>query len=405
MSSVIIVGGGASGLMAACAALDCGHTVTLFNKHKQLGKKLLITGKGRCNVTNNCSFDEFFENIPNNSRFLYSAFSNFSNYDTMDFFESGGTPLKTERGNRVFPVSDKSFDILAVFEKKLKNKVNFIYKEVTALILEDGVCIGVKANDEKYYADNVIVATGGLSYPNTGSTGDGYRFAKSVGHTVTTLSPSLSALISNDKYCADLMGLSLKNVSVTLFENDKKIYTDFGEMIFTHFGVSGPIILSASAHIKDFKKYSYRISIDLKPALDSSKLDERILRDFSENLNKDFSNSLNKLLPSKMIPVIIKLSEIPPNTKVNSVMKVQRENLLNLIKNFPVSLCDFRTIDEAIITRGGISVKEINPKTMESKICPHLFFVGEVLDLDAYTGGFNLQIAFSTGVTAAKSLY
>lgn len=405
MSSVIIVGGGASGLMAACSALENGHSVTLFNKHKQLGKKLLITGKGRCNVTNNCSFDEFFENIPNNSRFLYSAFSNFSNYDTMDFFESGGTPLKTERGNRVFPVSDKSFDILAVFEKKLKSKVDFVYKEVTALILENGICVGVKTDEEKYYADNVIVATGGLSYPKTGSTGDGYKFAKTVGHTITQLSPSLSALTSTDKYCAEMMGLSLKNIGLVLYEDDKKIYTDFGEMIFTHFGVSGPIILSASAHIKNFTEHKYKISIDLKPALDNNKLDERILRDFSENLNKDFSNSLNKLLPSKMIPVIIKLSEIPPYTKVNSITKIQRERLLSLIKNFPVELSDFRTIDEAIITRGGISVKEINPKTMESKLCSHLFFVGEVLDLDAYTGGFNLQIAFSTGFTAGQNLY
>ena len=405
MSDVIIIGGGASGLMAAVSALECGKTVTVFNKHKQLGKKLLISGKGRCNVTNNCSFDELFDNIPNNSRFLYSAFNSFSNFDTIDFFQTNGTPLKTERGNRVFPVSDKSFDILAVFERLLNNKVNYVYKEVTEIVIENNIAVGVKVDGKCYYADNVIVATGGLSYPKTGSTGDGYKFAKSVGHTVTKLSPSLSALISQNNYCAEMMGLSLKNVAITLFENEKKIYSDFGEMIFTHFGVSGPIILSASAHIKDFNKYKYRISIDLKPALDEKKLNERILRDFYETLNKDFSNSLSKLLPSKMIPVIIQLSEIPADLKVNSITKIQRERLVQLIKKFPVEITDFRTIDEAIITRGGVSVKEINPKTMESKICPHLFFVGEVLDLDAYTGGFNLQIAFSTGYTAGQNLY
>ena len=405
MSDVIIIGGGAAGLMAAVSALECGKSVTLFNKHKQLGRKILITGKGRCNVTNNCTQDEFFANIPNNSRFLYSAFCNFSNYDTMDFFERNGTALKTERGNRVFPISDKSSDIVKVFEKVLNDNIEIIDKPVKSLIVENNTAIGVKTDDKQYFADNIIVATGGMSYPKTGSDGDGYKFAKSVGHTVTPLLPSLSALVSKDKYCAEMMGLSLKNVGVTLYENDKKIYSDFGEMLFTHFGVSGPIILSASAHIKDFNKFSYRITIDLKPALDNKKLDERILRDFSENLNKDFSNSLSKLLPSKMIPIIISLSGISPTQKVNSITKVQREKLVSLIKEFPVSIASFRPIEEAIITRGGISLKEINPKTMESKLCSHLFFVGEVLDLDAYTGGFNLQIAFSTGYAAGQNLY
>ena len=405
MSDVIIIGGGAAGLMSAVSALECGKSVTLFNKHKQLGRKILITGKGRCNVTNNCSQDEFFDNIPNNSRFLYSAFGNFSNYDTMDFFEKNGTALKTERGNRVFPISDKSSDIVKVFEKVLNDNIEIIDKPVKSLIVENNTAIGVKTDDSKYYADNVVVATGGMSYPKTGSDGDGYKFAKSVGHTVTPLLPSLSALVSKDKYCAEMMGLSLKNVEVTLYENDRKIYSDFGEMLFTHFGVSGPVILSASAHIKDFNKFSYRITIDLKPALDNKKLDERILRDFSENLNKDFSNALSKLLPSKMIPIIISLSGISPTQKVNSITKVQREKLVKLIKEFPVSIASFRPIEEAIITRGGISLKEINPKTMESKLCSHLFFVGEVLDLDAYTGGFNLQIAFSTGYAAGQNLY
>ena len=285
MSDVIIIGGGAAGLMAAVSALECGKSVTLFNKHKQLGRKILITGKGRCNVTNNCTQDEFFANIPNNSRFLYSAFGNFSNYDTMDFFERNGTALKTERGNRVFPISDKSSDIVKVFEKVLNDNIEIIDKPVKSLIVENNTAIGVKTDDKQCFADNIIVATGGMSYPKTGSDGDGYKFAKSVGHTVTPLLPSLSALVSKDKYCTEMMGLSLKNVGVTLYENDKKIYSDFGEMLFTHFGVSGPIVLSASAHIKDFNKFSYRITIDLKPALDNKKLDERILRDFSENSN------------------------------------------------------------------------------------------------------------------------
>ena len=276
MSDVIIIGGGAAGLMAAVSALECGKSVTLFNKHKQLGRKILITGKGRCNVTNNCTQDEFFANIPNNSRFLYSAFCNFSNYDTMDFFERNGTALKTERGNRVFPISDKSSDIVKVFEKVLNDNIEIIDKPVKSLIVENNTAIGVKTDDKQYFADNIIVATGGMSYPKTGSDGDGYKFAKSVGHTVTPLLPSLSALVSKDKYCTEMMGLSLKNVGVTLYENDKKIYSDFGEMLFTHFGVSGPIILSASAHIKDFNKFSYRITIELKPALDNKKLDERV---------------------------------------------------------------------------------------------------------------------------------
>lgn len=409
MADVIIIGGGAAGLMASCICATNKKNVILINKDKQFGKKLAITGKGRCNLTNNCTIEEFLENVPANSRFLYSAINAFTPQMTMDFFEKLGVPLKTERGRRVFPVSDKASDIVEALTKFIhKSEIKTITATATALIIKDGIIKGVKTKSDSYYADKVIVATGGLSYPKTGSTGDGYKLAKQVGHTIIDTSPSLSAIVSNNKYCSELMGLSLKNVTLSLIKDDGKkkkcIYKELGEMLFTHFGVSGPLVLSSSAHIYNLDKYKYNFEIDLKPALDETMLDARILKDFEIEKNKDFQNSLSKLLPSKIVPVIVKLSEIPPETKVNSITKNQRMGLIRLLKHLPVDISGFRPIDEAIITRGGIKLSEINPKTMESKLCSGLYFVGEVLDVDAYTGGYNLQIAFSTAYCAALNI-
>lgn len=406
---VIIIGAGAAGLMAAYSAGQDSKKALIFNKHKQAGKKIAITGKGRCNVTNNCDVDEFLKNVPTNPKFLYSALSSFTPADTMELFESLGVPLKTERGRRVFPQSDNAHDIADTLVKAAKALgARLIDEKVTDMIIENSEIKGVVTKSGEYLCNKVIIATGGLSYPATGSDGDGYKLAEKAGHTVTKLSPSLSALVSDDKYCAQMMGLSLKNVQVTLFEHNgnkkKKKYCELGEMLFTHFGVSGPLILSASAHIYDISKYAYSIEIDLKPALDESRLDARILRDFSEAKNKDFTNSLSKLIPSKMIPVVVSLSKIPPDKKVNLITKEERAGLVRLLKHFPVNICGYRPIEEAIITRGGISLSQINPKTMESKLCKGLFFAGEILDVDAYTGGYNLQIAFSTGFTAGKNV-
>ncbi|MDE7365621.1 MAG: NAD(P)/FAD-dependent oxidoreductase [Ruminococcus sp.] len=404
MTDTIIVGAGASGCMAGVFSARYGKSVLIFEPNEKIGRKLRITGKGRCNVTNNSPVEEHMKNIPVNSRFMYSSFSNFGASDTMNFFEEIGVPLKTERGNRVFPVSDKAEDIVNAFDKELKKlNVKIIHKRVESLIIENGICCGVVAQGKEYRSNSVLIACGGKSYSVTGSTGDGYTLAESAGHTVTELKPSLVPIVSDDKFCSELMGLSLHNVTLKLYDGEKVIYSEFGEMLFTHFGLSGPLVLSASSHIRQMQKNRYKFTIDLKPALSPEQLDARIQRDFAENLNRDFINGIRKLLPSKLIPVIVKISGISPERKVNSITKEERRKFGELIKAFPVKISGFRPIDEAIITSGGVSVKEINPKTMESKLVSGLFFAGEVIDVDAYTGGFNLQIAFSTAYSA--SLY
>lgn len=401
---VIVIGGGAAGLMAASTAAQYQKKVLLLDKNERLGRKLLITGKGRCNVTNDCDINEFLKNVPTNPKFLYSALSQFSTQDTKNFFEQHHVALKTERGNRVFPVSDKAVDICnALVESCKQNQVAVKKERVVTLTHSDGQVSGVKCESgAEYFANSVIIATGGLSYPLTGSNGDGYRLARSVGHTVTDIRPSLVPLVSEDEVCQDLQGLSLKNVEVSLFDKkqNKTIFKELGEMLFTHFGLSGPLILSASSHIRQMEKDRYMISIDLKPGLTEAQLDARILRDFQKFANKDFVNGLGELLPRKMIPVIVMRSKIPPFTKIHQITKEMRKQLLQAIKYFEVLISDFRPIEEAIITSGGIVTKEINPKTMESKLLKGLYFAGEVIDVDGYTGGFNLQIAFSTGYLA-----
>ncbi len=400
-ADAIIIGGGAAGCMAAITAARFGKSVIVFERNDHVGRKLRITGKGRCNVTNNCDTETLMSNIPVNSRFLYSAFAAFGTQEVMDFFEELGVPLKTERGNRVFPVSDNAQDIVDALSLEMKRLgVKVIHKRVQRILCEDGVCTGVRAGGQDYNAQSVLIACGGKSYPNTGSDGDGYTFAESVGHTVTELKPSLVPLVSPDKYCAEMMGLSLRNVKLSLYDGEKCVYTELGEMLFTHFGASGPLVLSASSHIREMSPNRWRLSIDLKPGLTAEQLDARIQRDFAENLNRDFANGIRKLLPAKLIPVAVKLSGIAPDRKINGITKEERHKLGELIKAFPVRISGFRPIDEAIITSGGVSVKEINPKTMESKLVGGLFFAGEVIDVDAYTGGFNLQIAFSTAYLA-----
>ena len=392
-------------MMAAIFAARAGGDVTLFERNDRLGKKLRITGKGRCNVTNNCDLQEFLSNVPVNSRFLYAALNRFGTEDTMAFFEDAGVPLKTERGKRVFPVSDKAEDIVSAMKEQCRRAgVRIIYERVRGLRIEDGVIKGVFA-DRVYDFDAVILCTGGKSYPRTGSDGDGYEFARRAGHTVTKILPSLVPIVEDGRLCASMQGLSLKNVQLTVVEKSsgKAIYRDFGEMMFTHFGLTGPLVLSASAHMHDLERGKYTAEIDLKPALDEKTLDNRILSDFAEFKNKDFANSLGKLLPQKMIDTVIRLSGIAPDKKVNSITKEERTALVRLLKHFSVPLLGFRPIDEAIITSGGVSVKEINPKTMESKLVAGLYFAGEIIDVDAYTGGFNLQIAFSTAVLAGES--
>lgn len=407
MAEIVVIGGGASGLMCAGKSASLGNSVTVIEKMPRPARKLMITGKGRCNVTNAAfELDELISNVPTNPRFLYSAFSSFMPYDTMAFFEDRGVPLKIERGNRVFPVSDKAVDIVdALVDYCRENGVKFIQGTVKAFECNDGIISSVILEDKtKVPCDKVALCTGGKSYPLTGSTGDGYTLAKSVGHSVTPIKPSLVPLVCSNNFVPRLQGLSLKNISVTLFENDKEIYSDFGEMIFTHYGVSGPVILSASSHIKNMGSADYKISIDLKPALDEQMLDKRIQRDFAELSNKDFINSLSKLLPKKIIPVIVLLSGIEPSAKVNQITREQRKQLVKLIKNFTITISDFRPVEEAIITSGGINVKEIEPKTMKSKIIDNLYFAGEIIDVDAYTGGFNLQIAFSTACLCAENM-
>ena len=413
---VAVIGGGPAGMMAAISAAEDGNDVILIEKMTSLGRKLLITGKGRCNITSSLDMEDFIKNIPGNGMFLYSAFKNYTNNDIIDFLKKEGLKVKEERGNRIFPITDKSLDVLKCFERKLKSlDVKILFDtRVKEIIVKNNIIEGVETNKEIIKADKVILATGGKSYPLTGSTGDGYYIAQKLGHTVTEIKPSLVPLETFDKtICKKLQGLSLKNVKIQLIDKSKNkiIYDDFGEMLFTHFGVSGPTILSSSAHLvryknieQLFKENKIVLKIDFKPALTEEKLNDRILRDFNEEKNKMFKNSLDKLLPKKLIPVIIEKSNIDMNKKVNEITKIERKNLVKLLKNFEVTIKRFRSIDEAIITSGGIKIKEINPKTMESKIISGLYFAGEIIDVDAYTGGFNLQIAYSTGYTAGKIL-
>ena len=401
---VIVIGGGAAGLMAAGFAAQNGAKVTVFEKMHRVGRKIMITGKGRCNLANECDVETFMQNVPVNNKFLYSAIYNFTPYDIIDFFNNLGLQTKTERGNRVYPISEKAVDVVDTMRNfALDNGAKIVNKEVKSLLIENGVLKGIKA-DTDYYADSVIVATGGASYPLTGSTGDGYKFAKSVGHTIIPIKPSLVPLESDDKFCKDMQGLSLRNVALTVKNEDgKEIYKDFGEMLFTHFGISGPIVLSASCHMQNFDSHSYTAYIDLKPALSEEQLDLRIQKDFKDNINKAVSNSFSKLLPKKMIPVVLKRWGVPFEKKCNSITKEERKNLVNLLKNFSVSISKPRPVSEAIITSGGVKVTEINPKTMESKLMPNLYFAGEVIDVDAYTGGFNLIIAWATGRLSGES--
>ncbi len=410
MKSLVVVGGGAAGLMAAASARNAfGDTpvnITIIEKNSRPARKVMITGKGRCNVTNNCDLETLIKNTARNGKFLYSAFSKFLPSDVMSLIESQGVPLKTERGNRVFPVSDKAVDIVdALVKLNRKNKI--VEGTVQKIIRNQNKITAVKLTDNRILeADAVIIATGGLSYSVTGSTGDGYKFATDLGHTFTELSPSLVPLECHEGFCSKLSGLSLKNVTLSVFEEGKKkaVYSEMGEMLFTHFGISGPLVLSASACIKNPEKVKYIAVIDLKPALTIEQLDKRILRDFSEELNKDFANSLYKLLPKSLVPVIIKLSGISNDIKVNSITKEQRRTLCEIIKGLKLHIIATRPIEEAIITRGGIKISEIEPATMRSKLMDNLYFAGEIIDVDAFTGGFNLQIAFSTGFTAGESV-
>ncbi|MEE1186313.1 MAG: NAD(P)/FAD-dependent oxidoreductase [Acutalibacteraceae bacterium] len=400
---VVVIGAGASGLIAAATAQKNGHDVIIIEKKNKAGIKLSITGKGRCNVTNNCDVQTLLDNTVSNSRFLYSCFNNFSSKDTLELFNSLNVELKTERGNRVFPVSDNAKDIVnALVKYNCLNQI--IYNtSVKSLIIDNNSIKGVKLdNNQIIDCDAVIVCTGGKSYPNTGSSGDGYLLAKQAGHSITELLPSLVPIVCKETFCKDLMGLSLKNIRVTFKQGEKTVYSEQGEMLFTHFGVSGPLILSGSAHVNDIS--ACKIIIDLKPALSNEELDSRLIRDFNKYSNKDFCNALNDLLPQKLINVFIKLTGINPHLKVNQITKENRIIIVDLLKNFELNAKSFRPIDEAIITRGGVNTKEINPKTMQSKLCKGLFFAGEVLDVDAYTGGFNLQIAFSTGYAAGNNI-
>lgn len=414
--NVLVVGGGPAGMMAAIAAAENGNNVTILEKMNSCGKKLLITGKGRCNITNSANIEDFFKNIPGNPKFLYSAFNNFTNEDIVKFLNNQGVKTKVERGGRVFPVSDMAKDVLNAFLRKLKKlnvKIN-TNCEVIEIVVEESSVKGVKLkNNTKIFADKIILATGGLSYPVTGSTGDGYEMAKKLGHTVTNLKPALVPLRCSDEksinICKGAQGLSLKNIGIKIIANKKLIYQDFGEMLFTHFGVSGPVILSASSILLRYKqidevlnKGDIKLQIDLKPALDKEKLDLRIRRDFEEYRNKQYKNSLEKILPQKLISVFIEYTKINPEKKVNEITKEERKIMVDSLKCFELTISGFGKIEEAIVTAGGISVKEINPKTMESKLINGLYFAGEIIDVDALTGGFNLQIAYSTGVCSRK---
>ena len=397
---IVVVGGGAAGMMAAISAAERGGDVTLLEPNERLGKKLNITGKGRCNVTSNAGAEELLANVPRNGKFLYSVFSRFNGRDAMAFFETLGVPLKTERGNRVFPVSDRAFDVSAALERRLKALgVSLVRDRALALETAEGAVQAAAGERRRYPAEAVILATGGVSYPATGSTGEGHRMAAEAGHTVTPLHGSLVPL-RDFGVGRELQGLSLRNVGLTVFENNKKVYTDFGEMVFTHFGVSGPLILSASAHMRRFGERAYRLEIDLKPALDEQTLDRRLLADFEKYANHDFCNALDDLLPQKLIPMVIRISEIEPRRKVHDITREQRRGLLTVLKHFPVVIAGPCPVTDAIVTSGGVKVGEINPNTMESKLVKGLYFAGEVIDVVAYTGGFNLQIAWATGRAA-----
>lgn len=408
MKKCIIIGGGAAGMFAAITAASEGIQVSLWEKNEKLGKKLFITGKGRCNLTNDCETEDLFRNVITNSKFLYSAFYQFNSRNLMDFFEAEGLKLKTERGGRVFPESDKSSDVIRILERKMKQLGVDVYLNRTAekLVVENGRCRGVMdTSGRTEYADRVLVASGGCSYASTGSSGDGYRLAEKEGHRIVTPRPSLVPMETVEDWCREVMGLSLRNVSIVLRKGKKKIYEDFGEMLFTHFGVSGPLILSASTRcgkLKDFKDLV--LTIDLKPALSAEQVDDRLLRIFNENKNKQFRNSLSGLLPNKLIPVILDLSAIDPYKQVNLVSREERNRLGYLLKHLEIHIRGLRGFNEAIVTGGGISVRDVNPSTMESRHVKGLYFAGEVLDVDAVTGGFNLQIAWSTGWLAAKHM-
>ena len=392
--------------MAAGTAAELGANVTLIEKNAKVGRKIMITGKGRCNLTNNCDVQTFINNVPVNGRFLYSAINNFTTADAMDFFEGLGLQLKTERGNRVFPMSDKAVDVVDTLYGFIKSRgVHLVNDSAEELILEDGYAAGVKCENKTYYADSVIICCGGKSYPLTGSTGDGYTLARQAGHTVTDLKPSLVPLESPDGECKSMQGLALKNVGLKIVKNNskKEVYTDFGEMLFTHFGVSGPMILSASSHIRDIKDGEYIAVIDLKPALDMQQLDKRLQNEFRQNANKDVSNSFSKLLPRKIVIPVLKRWGVPFDKKCNVITKEERRRLCEILKGFTIELSGFRPIEEAIITSGGVKTNEINPKTMESKLISGLYFAGELIDCDAYTGGFNLQIAWCTGRLAGQN--
>lgn len=408
MSKVVVIGGGAAGSYAAITAAKNGHDVTLVEKNEKIGKKIYITGKGRCNLTNASDMEVLFSNIMSNRKFLYSAFYACDNSSVIDFFETNGMATKIERGNRVFPVSDHSSDVISTLTKALrKENVRLLFNtSVKNILIEDNAACGVVLSDNtKLKADSVIVATGGLSYKSTGSTGEGHQMAQKLGHKIVECTPALVPFNIKESWVKELQGLSLKNTAIMIYKEKKKVYEDFGEMLFTHFGVSGPMILSASASIKPaLFKENLKLVIDLKPALTSEQLDKRILRDFDEEKNKQFKNSIGKLLPQKLVPVIIELSKINPDKKVNEVSKEERLLLVNLIKNLTVTVEGLRDWNEAIITKGGVSVKEVNPSTMESKLINNLYFAGEVLDLDAMTGGYNLQIAWSTGYLAGISI-
>ncbi len=403
---VVVIGGGAAGMIAAGVAAHRGHSVTLVEKNSKLGRKLLITGKGRCNLTNNCSDAQFLENVTCNHQFLHSSVSAFGPADTMLFFEELGLELVTERGGRVFPASSKSSDVLEALEKYLDSgRVKVIAAKAHQLIIRDGGVAAVAVSGGEIACDAAVITTGGLSYPKTGSTGDGYAFAEASGHKIIPPRASLVPLEADLDICSRMQGLSLRNVGVTILDHERhQVFSDFGEMLFTHFGLSGPVILSASAHMRSYDKTSYRAVIDLKPALDHAKLEQRILRDFELYKNREFSNALSGLFHKTMIPVAVEKSGIPPDTRVHSVTKAQRRSLVELMKAFEVKITGPRPIDEAVITSGGVSVKDINQRTMQSKLVNGLYFAGEVLDLDAYTGGHNLQIAWTTGFTAGNSI-
>ena len=404
-ADAVVIGGGASGLMCAGTAGERGRKVIVLEPNRDLGRKLRITGKGRCNVTNNCDIKTIMANIPGDGRFLYSALSAFPPEKVMEHFEALGVPLKTERGSRVFPQSDNANDVAGALSRWCSHSgVEVIREKATKIIVREGAVAGVETRDGVIDCESAVICTGGLSYPLTGSTGDGARMAAALGHTVMKCRPSLVPLESDDSYCGEMQGFALKNVTLSAFENDKLLYRELGEMLFTHFGVSGPLVLSASSHMRNFGAAAYRLEIDLKPGLDEKKLDARILRDFEKYRNKEFKNSLDSLAGHSMIPVMVKLSGIPEDTPVNSVTREQRRELIKLFKAFPVTISAPRPIDEAIVTSGGVCTKEVNPRTMESKLVKGLHFAGEVLDLDAYTGGFNLQIAWSTGRAAGNSI-